>query len=393
MSKTLLVLAASNYQLDTIRTAKRLGYRVITTDNVPGNPGHALADHSFDVSTTDVSGVLQLARREGIDGVIAPCTDIATYTAAVVAEALGLPGSPPTAARIATDKAAFRRFQLGHGLAAPPFVVLRSNDPVPADVFDDGQRRVLKPDRSSGSKGVFVVADLDDLQRRLPESRTFSSDGTVVLERYIEGHQGTCEGVLAQGRIVAYAILDRQTAPLPYATTIGHHLPSAIDPSRLLDQLQNTCRLLGIADGPFDCDFVLANGEPYVLEITPRLGGNSISTLLRAACGSDLVEYAIRTACGEHPAIPDLSVREASAIVLLGADRPGRLDYDQSAAEQLAREPWVRSLVFDVPIGAPVLPFINGRHRIGEALIAAPTREALEARVTELRIRIAISSL
>jgi hypothetical protein len=38
MTKTLLVLAASMYQIPAIETAKRLGYRVITTDNVPDNP-------------------------------------------------------------------------------------------------------------------------------------------------------------------------------------------------------------------------------------------------------------------------------------------------------------------------------------------------------------------
>ena len=81
----LLVLAASTYQLRTIRTAKRLGYRVVTTDNVPTNPGHALADQAYSTDTTDLEGVLAIARRERLDGVIAPCTDVAVPTAAVFA--------------------------------------------------------------------------------------------------------------------------------------------------------------------------------------------------------------------------------------------------------------------------------------------------------------------
>src|SRR5262249_5277509 len=35
--KTLLMLAASYYQVDAIRAASRMGYRVVTTDNVPSN--------------------------------------------------------------------------------------------------------------------------------------------------------------------------------------------------------------------------------------------------------------------------------------------------------------------------------------------------------------------
>src|SRR5690606_27437985 len=119
MTKTLLVLAASLYQVAAIETARRLGYRVVTTDNAPANPGHALADKSYGVDTTDVDAVLELAVRENISGVIAPGTDVAVVTAAVVAERLRLPGPPPEAARILTDKFAFRRFLANGGLPCP----------------------------------------------------------------------------------------------------------------------------------------------------------------------------------------------------------------------------------------------------------------------------------
>ena len=108
--KKLLVLAASAYQVDTILTAKRLGYVVLTTDNVPGNPGHELADRAYDVDTTDREGVLRIAQSEGIAGIIAPCTDVAVETAAYVSSTLGLQGVPPASAELLTRKLAFREF-------------------------------------------------------------------------------------------------------------------------------------------------------------------------------------------------------------------------------------------------------------------------------------------
>ena len=86
MSKTLLVLAASTYQVPAIETAKRLGYRVITTDNIPSNPGHSIADASFGEDTTNLDGILALAKSENISGVIAPGTDVAVMTAAYLSE-------------------------------------------------------------------------------------------------------------------------------------------------------------------------------------------------------------------------------------------------------------------------------------------------------------------
>ena len=94
MSKTLLVLGAGIYQLPAIETAKRLGYRVLTTDNLPDNPGHRLAHQSFDCDITDVEGVSAIGERHGISGVIAPCTDAGVVSAAIVAGRLRLPGPP-----------------------------------------------------------------------------------------------------------------------------------------------------------------------------------------------------------------------------------------------------------------------------------------------------------
>lgn len=393
MSRTLLILAASAYQLDAIRTAKRLGYRVVTTDNQPTNPGHALADRAHGADTTDIPAVLKIARAERIDGIISPCTDVAVLTAATVARELGFPGVSPDAARVVVDKVAFRRFIEEQKMPVPCFVEIGPEITRLPDMFRRGEWRVVKPDRSSGSKGIFIVRSDAELASRLPESRAFSPTGTVVVEEFLDGHQGTCEGVLEGGRIRFHAILDRQTAPPPFVTTTGHHLPTTLGPEpcgRLLSRLDEVWRRLGVTDGPFDCDFVWARDEIYLLEITPRLGGNSISQLLRLATGFDLVEYAVRHACGDKVAPPSAPEIQPAAVVLLGVWNEGRLRFDAGEEARLRTEPWVKSLAFDVAPGTAVHPFINGRHRVGEAYVVAPDRAILEQRVRELKMRLAV---
>jgi hypothetical protein len=56
----------------------------------------------------------------------------------------------------------------------------------------------------------------------------------------------------------------------------------------------------------------------------------------------------------------------------------------------LRTEPWIKSLSLDMPIGAPVGPFVNGRLRLGEALIKTADRRSLDERVQELIGRISI---
>jgi biotin carboxylase len=395
MSETLLVLAASTYQLDTIRTAKRLGYRVVTTDNRPGNPGHALADRSYSADTTDVDAVIRIGRREAIAGIISPCTDVAVPTAALAARELGLVGVPPDAARILTDKTAFRRFLHQQEIPAPEFHVISDDGVQIPRVSWLNSPWILKPDFSSGSKGIFIVRSEAECAERIPQSREFSPKRTVLLERFCEGHQATCEGVLEGGRVRLSVVLDRQTAAAPYVVTMGHHLPSRLESktlARLHERLECVWSKLGVTDGPFDCDFVWSEGEIFLLEMTPRLGGNSISQLLRIATGFDLVEYAVRQACGaSSPLPPELAIRP-SAVVLLGAGKAGRLSYNENELSALSSESWVSSVSMEVARETPVEPFINGRHRVGEAYITATSRAELDTRVDEFKRRLAIDA-
>ena len=195
MNKTLLVLAASVNQIPAIETAKRMGYRTITTDNVPENPGHALADSSFGIDTTDVENILALARAEHVSGVIAPGTDVAVVTAAHVSQQLHLLGPPVAAACILTQKYQFREFLRRSGFACPRALLLNEGQ-VPDEGLFDGRSWLIKPNRSSGSKGVFILSTYEEFLAHVAESRAFSLDRTAVLEEFVNGTQHTCEGVL-----------------------------------------------------------------------------------------------------------------------------------------------------------------------------------------------------
>jgi biotin carboxylase len=394
MNKKLLVLAASHYQLDTIRTAKRLGHRVITLDNCPSNPGHLEADKSCNIDTTDMTAVLEAARIEGIDGVIAACTDVAVPTAAFLAQELGLTGTPLQSARIACSKILFRQFLVEHGFPVPRSLPIDSDSDPGAGLFE-GERWIMKPDHSSGSKGIFIVGARSEFLERLPETMSFSPTGSGILESFIEGHQGTCEGVLRRGEIALACVLDRATADPPFVVTRGHLLPTRLSQAlqqTLLSSLSRVWHLLGITDGPFDCDFVATSDGIYLLEISPRLGGNCISSLMRQALDFDIVEHSIRQALGEDPDLPSGVAVRPAATIILGVPDAGRLTFDQAEAESLRREPWVHSLYLDVDYGTLVQPFINGRHRIGEAIILGRDRSDVEAKIDELTRRLCLKA-
>ncbi|HVM68395.1 MAG TPA: ATP-grasp domain-containing protein [Gaiellaceae bacterium] len=393
---SLLVLGASRYQLEVITRAKELGYRVLTTDNVPDNPGHRLADESYAIDTTDVESVVRLAKEKQPRGVVAPCTDVAVTTAAHVAEALGLPGIPPASARSLTSKVLFRQFLVERGLPAPRFRILGADD-VGADVeLPCAGPMIVKPDGSSGSKGIFIVRDRKELLERLPVTLSFSPAKRGVVEELIEGSQGTCEGVIVDGEIVLALLTDRRTAPAPFVVTAGHFVPSRLGEAARARTIALIARVLesyGVRTSPFDCDFVVdERGEPWLLELTPRLGGNSLTRLVREATGIDLAEVAIRLACGEEVSLPRPVPETPTAQLILGVARPGLLSFDEGEAAALRSAPWVRDLSMDYPAGQPVEAFVNGRTRVGEATLVAGSREELDERTRELERRLALDA-
>ena len=123
-------------------------------------------------------------------------------------------------------------------------------------------------------------------------------------------------------------VTDRLTAARPYTATRGHRVPSHLpagSQDELLRQLGHVFAALGVRDGPFDCDFVATQDRVFLLEATPRLGGNSLSRLVQVCAGFYIVGAAIGYACGQSVCLPPTASVIPSAVLILGVSRSGSL--------------------------------------------------------------------
>ena len=82
--KKILLLGGSAQQVIAIETAKKLGDYTIVCDFLEDNPGQFVADKFYLVSTTDKDKILDVAKKENIDGILAYASDPAAPTAAFV---------------------------------------------------------------------------------------------------------------------------------------------------------------------------------------------------------------------------------------------------------------------------------------------------------------------
>lgn len=312
--RSILLLGGSAQQVVAIEKARDLGFRTVLCDYLPDNPGRLVADAWHPASTTDLGAVLEVARSEGVSGVLAYASDPAAPTAARVAEELGLPGNPVAAVEVLSEKHRFRAFLEGRGFRCPRRVGLAAGcgeGEALAAVGEAGLSwpLVVKPTDSSGSKGVSVVSDAGGMAEALEAASARSRNGVLIAEEYVERAFPLLIGgdvFVVGGEIVFWGLMgclrdNGANALVP----VGKRLPSGLPPAweaRVRSELSRLVCELGVSCGELNVEVLVGpGGEPHMMELGPRAGGNMIPLMLSDASGVDLVAANVLAAMGEDP--------------------------------------------------------------------------------------------
>ena len=304
------MLGASWLQVPAIKYAVSQGYHVITCDNRPGNPGHALAMETYDVSTTDQQGVLELAARLKVDGVVAYASDPSVPAAAYAASKLGLPGNPPASVDLLTHKDAYRTFLRDNQFVTPNFFSASTLHEAQQRFADLRPPVMVKPVDSSGSKGVSRINHIDELPKAFAKAIKFSRCSRVICEEYFErvGHQITGDGFIVDGELAFFCLShEHYNLTLSSIVPVGESFPwQAVPPDataeqtrKIRDEVERLIRLLDLQVGAFNVEIrINSRGEIHLLEFGPRNGGNWMPEAIRETTGVDLIALHRRSRVG-----------------------------------------------------------------------------------------------
>ena len=306
--KKLMLLGGLRYLLPVIEAAHKLGIYVITCDYIPDNIAHKYSDEYHNVSIVDKEAVLELARKLQIDGIMSFAVDPGVVTAAYVQEQMGLPGNPYESVCILQNKDRFRNFLTQHGFNVPKAKGFSSITEALAEAYWYPWPVIVKPTDSAGSKGVTKVDRLEDLEPALKVAFEHSLSGRVIVEEFIE-KQGCssdtdCFSIDGELKFVSFSAQRfDENAPNPY-TPSAYSWPSTFTKEQedyLTSEIQRLLTLLGMRTSIYNIETrVGANGKPYIMEVSPRGGGNRLAEMIRFATGVHLITNAVRAAVGEE---------------------------------------------------------------------------------------------
>lgn len=340
--KKLLVLAAGILQITVIKKAKAMGYYVIAADGDPNARGFQYADKAICANITDEEVMLKIAREEGVDGVIHPCSEVSMNVMGRINDELGLAGITREQAIRATNKHLMREaFEKGNAPSPKSILTESAEDAwkhLQNDFTTDG---ILKPSRNSGSRGIAKVTR--DMPKEKFEKAYYialeeSRDKSVLIEQFIEGPEFSIEIIVWNGKMNVLTVTDKKTTEAPHFVELGHNQPScrtAEEVETLKAAAVAGVKALGVnncachAEAKLSQQVNKSTGQKetvaYLMEIGARLGGDFISTeLTHLSTGIDMVAAAVDVALGVEP---DLSVKEQpkGACIRYFCPKPGKL--------------------------------------------------------------------
>lgn len=387
-----MVLGGSLFALPAIKAAHEQGYYVITCDYLPDNVAHRYSDEYHNVSVIDCDAVLRVARECRIDGIISFACDAGAVAAAYVQEQMGLPSiGPYESVCILQDKARFRRFLADHGFTVPKArgfatlsEALEAKDWYPWPV-------IVKPTDSAGSKGVTRVDRYEDLEPALECAFRHALHGHIIVEEFIEkqGCSSDSDCFSVNGELT-FASFSAQRFDENAAGTFvpaAYSWPSSMNMQQeaaLTSEIQRLLTLLGMRTAIYNVETRIGkNGKGYIMEVSPRAGGNRLAEIVSLATGVDLVTASVRAAVGDE--IGDVRMKPYQghwAEVILHAPEAGifsrlTVDHEKIGAEVIDQ-------MLTVEPGNRVEAFDGGNHAIGTLVVKFSTAEALERAMDDI---------
>ena len=394
--KKLMLLGGLRYLIPVIESAHQLGVHVITVDNVPGNIAHKYSDEHHYLSIVEQEEILNLARQLQINGIMSFAVDPGVVTASYVAEKMGLPfAGSYDSVRILQNKDLFRQFLSDHGFNVPLAGSYKTCEEAKKDIKRFGFPLIVKPTDSAGSKGVTRIDSEEELEHAFAHALGNSISGNVIIEQFIEkrGCSSDSDSFTVDGKFVVTTFSAQRfdsEAENPY-TPSAYSWPSTFteeEEAYLSAELQRLAHLLHLGTSIYNIETRIGtDGKPYIMEVSPRGGGNRLAAMTRYATGTDMIMAAVKAALGIPFELKQNPLNGHWAEVVLHSEEDGIFDgleiSEDIAANVVEEDLWVKP-------GDRIHAFRGANDAIGTLVLRFDNADTLEATLQSIRTQISL---
>ncbi len=279
--KKLLVLSGAAQLIEIVQDAKEAGYYVIVTDYLDNSPAKKFADESWDLSITDVDGIVEKCRQEHVDGVMNYCIDPGQKPYQQICEKLGLPCvAGKEQFDIMTNKDRFKEACLQYGVDIIPGFTSFEDVPSIEQLNSLKYPVIVKPVDGRASKGMSKCETEDELLHLgIPNALQNSRQKGYVVEKCIDNDEMIIKYVACDGHIYLTTMSDVYNS---YTKDhIRVYMGSQSYPSKhyheylnkVNDKVINMLKSIGIKNGAISMTGFYDNGVFRFFDPSLRMGG------------------------------------------------------------------------------------------------------------------------
>lgn len=334
--KKLMLLGGMRYLVPVIEAAHKLGVYVITCDYLPNNIAHKYSDEYCNVSILEKDKVLEKAKELKIDGILSFACDPGVVTAAYVAEKMGLPSSGPyESVEILQNKGKFRKFLTENNFNVPVAKQYTDIETALNDTEMFNWPVIVKPTDSAGSKGVTKVEEKDKLKDAINYALKFSHSNEFIIEDFLEkvGDSSDCDSFSIDGKLKFVSFSAQkfdENCENPY-TPAAFTWPASISKihqEELTNEIQRLLTLLNMKSSIYNIETrECTNGKAYIMECSPRGGGNRLAEMIRYMTGVDMITNIVKSALGmELDVIEQKEIKDNWAEIIIHSEKEGTFE-------------------------------------------------------------------
>ena len=389
MTNTILILGANILQVPLIEKANNLGYDTLVVSPVGSEPGHRIAKYSELCNVVDEVGVLALAQKYDICGIITDQTDLPVRTMAYVSERLGLPGNPYEVAKIFTDKFLMREKCKELGIRTLRYKLCSNIDEAVNFYYNLAKTVILKPVDNQGSKGVNKVEKLEELYEKFSDAMNASRSNQVLVEEFVVGREFLVEGISVNYEFRNLCCGDTEYFDIPDVFSASkREFPSVASfdlVQKVLDLNEKIVKGFGFKQGITHGEYIMDGDDVILIEIAGRGGGVFISSdLIHLQTGLETEEFLLGVATGKIDKLPKFEFQNKSCCYISFFLPEGIIKSVQGTDDVIAL-PYTHHNNFEALIeGAKTKPIHDKTSRFF-VIIEACDHEELKERISNIK--------
>lgn len=310
-NKKLLIIGGDSFSVDIVKTAQSMGIYTIVTDwyDTKRSPAKLVADEFWNTSIEDYDLLTKQIKEHHVDGILTGFTDSYLLAYQHLCEMNNLPSyGTKEQFEILTNKALYKEWCKRFNV--PTIQQYNASD------TDIQFPVIIKPVDGSGSRGLHICHNKEELQDAIAASKKSSKQGEVIIERYMTGREVTIFWTFVDGKYYLSAIGNRHVKqnqgenviPLP----VGYTFPSIVTPKyqrEVEEQAKQMFSKLGIQNGMMFMQCKIEDGTCYVYDIGYRLTGSMEYKILEVVSGYNPLKMLINFALTGKMIDEDISTK------------------------------------------------------------------------------------